>query len=134
MLSSDVMISTDNLKEIFGEKIFNRGRKYYEDGRVLVAIKFGDCLYAEVLGTQKYTLRVKLSDITLNECSCPMGHDCKHVVAALLSFLDGNYIDGDVIFLKMKSMDKQEIIDLLEEMARRDLKVEVPHCFRNHIC
>ena len=38
---------------LFGEKTFQRGKAYYEEGRVLSAIKIGNRGLGEVLGTDK---------------------------------------------------------------------------------
>ena len=75
---------------------FNRGRTYYDLGRVLLTYLGRDEAYFLVQGTQKYKVEFYLmadEDDFISDCSCPWGkagHFCKHQVAASL-FL-GDYL------------------------------------------
>ncbi|WP_157255154.1 SWIM zinc finger family protein [Palaeococcus ferrophilus] len=47
-------MDTEEVRRVFGDKIFSRGEKYYREGRVLSAIKIGDVVYARVRGNKTY--------------------------------------------------------------------------------
>ncbi len=75
------------------EAILERGRSYYRSGRVReLRLVAADRLQARVRGQQERAYRVELwiEDQELySHCSCPYSWGvCKHVVAALLAWLD----------------------------------------------
>ena len=64
-----------------------RGRYYHATGHVvtLACVTPDESYTAVVRGTQDYTVRLTYSERTwASDCSCPMGYDCKHAVAAML--------------------------------------------------
>lgn len=69
---------------------FERGQRYYREGRVVSAVRRGDALQAEVEGSQYLPYRVRVhfdeGGVTEALCSCPYdwGGWCKHIVASLL--------------------------------------------------
>ena len=69
----------------------SRGEKYFLSGRVrdlAQGDQDGEFL-ADVQGTELYTVRVIVDHegVSDEECSCPMGGDCKHVYALLKALL-----------------------------------------------
>ncbi|ADU51685.1 SNF2-related protein [Thermaerobacter marianensis DSM 12885] len=91
----EVLESLGEVLEAAPERIFWRGRDYADDGRVLdLAWGPGLALRAQVEGTAREPYRVAVwwdptSDRWQATCSCPYeGWPCKHVVAAVLRFLD----------------------------------------------
>ncbi|HET8994975.1 MAG TPA: SNF2-related protein [Rhodococcus sp. (in: high G+C Gram-positive bacteria)] len=78
-----------------GQPTFDRGRRYAESGAVV------DCGFDEeqlfgfgtIAGTRMYQAEIQLIpgprglEFEFGECSCPVGLDCKHTVALLLTLL-----------------------------------------------
>ncbi|MDQ1363159.1 MAG: hypothetical protein QG652_1020, partial [Pseudomonadota bacterium] len=91
-------IDADHIKRYFGPTYFSRGLDYWKRGNVVslnvMALSNREYeLSASVLGSEPEPYEV---DINLkqgisgiwgfkSECSCPLGYDCKHVVASLLA-------------------------------------------------
>ena len=64
-----------------------RGRSYHATGHVLklTCVNPDQAYTAIVRGSQDYTVTLTYSERTwASDCSCPMGYDCKHAVAAML--------------------------------------------------
>ncbi|AKB49520.1 hypothetical protein MSBRW_0267 [Methanosarcina barkeri str. Wiesmoor] len=79
-----------DLQDWAGGKATAKGIKYQEEGRVR-EIKYTSAgsLVARVEGTIEYFTEVSLENGKLSSiCTCPVGHDCKHGVAAVLEYLD----------------------------------------------
>lgn len=94
----DLRIEVSNLQRVVGERAHVRGRAYAEGGRVLTCNLDPErsLIEATVLGSGAvYTTHVRLHDYgdTLSvdggSCSCPVGVDCKHVVAAAITAASG---------------------------------------------
>src|SRR5215208_2902303 len=74
---------------------FQRGREYAREGAVVSLTRRGDVLQGEVEGSQPtpYRTRVALDAGGVADvgCECPYnwGGWCKHVVATLLTWIDG---------------------------------------------
>lgn len=79
-----------DLQDWTGEKATAKGIKYQEEGRVKeIKCTFSGSLVARVEGTIEYFTEVSLENGKLSSvCTCPVGHDCKHGVAAVLEYLD----------------------------------------------
>ena len=90
---------------VFGEKTFYRGKAYFEESRVLSAIKLENRVFGEVLGTEKYLTHITM-DGSGSSCTCPVKDNCKHGAALILQFLSGNYIDGDNIMHDLERAEK----------------------------
>ena len=85
-------LSVDALLKVFNPGAVQRGLSYLSQGRVLgVHADHGSRLVAVVTGSgvRPYTVHIDLpvdsGDVVDGLCSCPVGADCKHVVAALLA-------------------------------------------------
>ncbi|SHO52665.1 SWIM zinc finger family protein [Desulfopila aestuarii] len=78
-------IEPDDLRNMVGDTIFNRGRKYTHRVSHLSRIEDGS-LVAWVTGNRRYTTSVQPSDNGALDyfCSCPYQGLCKHVVAVVL--------------------------------------------------
>lgn len=101
----------------YGETIFGRGLGYFREGRVTNMIKFRGRLIGEVSGTVGYTTEVDMDDLRC-DCSCPYGGNCKHGVAVLLQYSDGGYVDCDEIMERVEEMDRDELLEVVEEFVR----------------
>ena len=79
-----------DLQDWAGGKATAKGIKYQEEGRVKeIKCTSAGSLVALVEGTIEYFTEVSLLNGKLSSiCTCPVGHDCKHGVAAILEYLD----------------------------------------------
>lgn len=87
---SDVL-DQDMLRELAGDRYYERGVRYFEQGHVSSMAQYGDRIVAEVRGTESYQVQLWLqSGNLLSRCSCPLGVDdlfCKHCVAVGLAWI-----------------------------------------------
>ncbi|WP_218257932.1 SWIM zinc finger family protein [Saccharolobus shibatae] len=107
-------LNESKIIERFGYSTFDKGKEYYNENRVLSAFINGDLLEGVVVGTNVYRTSVLLSDLS-NKCSCPLGGDCKHVVALLLFYLKNSdeVIDIPKLKDKLREKSKEELIDII---------------------
>lgn len=84
-----------SLIDAVGRPTFDRGKRYAASGAVV------DCEFDEeqlfgfgkIAGTRMYQAEIQLDpgpqglEFEYGECSCPVGYDCKHTVALLLTLL-----------------------------------------------
>ena len=89
-------ISQQDIVPFFNNLTFIRGRNYYHEGRVLTVEISDDRLTASATvkgsGSEKYHLGLGLFNkgsrtFLFSECDCPVGQNCKHVVATLLHLI-----------------------------------------------
>jgi hypothetical protein len=107
----------NKIKHVYGETIFDRGKGYFKEGRVLNVVKFRNKLFGEVIGTERYNTEVKLDDLQCN-CSCPYRHNCKHGVAVLLHYFSGEYTEGDEAMESIESASKEDLKEIIERLVR----------------
>lgn len=85
-------LSEQLIRDFSSEKSFARGASYYRQGYVLGLERRGPLLLAAVEGTEEtpYRVSVSLDGDYKADCSCPydFGGWCKHIVAALLVYLE----------------------------------------------
>ncbi|HEY3361333.1 MAG TPA: SWIM zinc finger domain-containing protein [Methanosarcina sp.] len=79
-----------DLQDWAGGKATAKGIKYQEEERVKeIKCTSSGSLVARVGGTIEYFTEISLKNGKLSSiCTCPVGHDCKHGVAAVLEYLD----------------------------------------------
>src|SRR3954464_15726346 len=67
----------------------DRGAEYQRSGRVLDVTRFDDfTVLGEVRGSKLYTVELlRKGQQWRNRCSCPVGVNCKHVVAVALHWI-----------------------------------------------
>ena len=82
-------ITDEEIKKICSPTIYNRGIKYYKEGRVHLKNRNPDSVTAAVDGEQLYYVHITFQNGRIGDylCTCPyyqtMGSACKHIVAAL---------------------------------------------------
>lgn len=86
------------IQSYFPSQYYTRGRKYYLDKKVQdIEIIDTDpentIIFATVYGTDTYEVSIELKKMDKvihfkDTCTCPMGRECKHVVATLLAALN----------------------------------------------
>jgi len=79
-----------DLQDWAGGKATAKGIKYQEEERVKEIKRTPEgSLVARVEGTTDYFTEISLIEGKLSSvCTCPVGHDCKHGVAAVLEYLE----------------------------------------------
>ncbi|MES3008235.1 MAG: DEAD/DEAH box helicase [Pseudomonadota bacterium] len=85
----------NDIKEMAPGTTFDRGLQYYHQRRATIRQNYPEQsrFIASVMGSGRNTYRVELSaenGILIGDCSCPIGGDCKHAVAAALQWLQEN--------------------------------------------
>ncbi|MEN8444074.1 MAG: DUF6880 family protein [Cyanobacteria bacterium J06555_13] len=87
---SDVL-DDDLLLALAGDRYFQRGVGYFEQGRVHSLAQYEERITAEVHGTETYQVQLWLQDgDLLSRCNCPLGTEgafCKHCVAVGLAWI-----------------------------------------------
>jgi hypothetical protein len=86
-----VKLSEQIIAELADAKSFERGLKYYKQGKVIYYEESDDEINATVLGTTEYEVVIELDDF-ITYCDCPYAEVtdyCKHVVAVLLTKVHG---------------------------------------------
>jgi uncharacterized Zn finger protein len=89
-----VSLTWEELNDWAGSRSVSRGRAYQREGRVKkLAISEDGRLLATVEGGDRYVVSVWLNagrkkhDKIESNCSCPVGHNCKHAVATVAAYL-----------------------------------------------
>ena len=85
------MINEKIIQKLTHPVSFERGLKYYQQGRVTKYSNLGNRLSAEVIGTGVYRVNIDLSDLEVS-CNCPAAERqdfCKHQIAVLLTYAKG---------------------------------------------
>lgn len=78
----------DDIDKIFAYQIIERGKKYYDEHKVIFLEKIEDRYFAIVEGNEKYVVVIKYDEenkIMQVYCSCPCEFYCKHIYAVILS-------------------------------------------------
>ncbi len=107
---------------------FNRGRQYVDQGAVVSLVRRGDTLQAEVEGSEPVPYRVGVTfdaaGVTSAACSCPYtyGGWCKHIVAALLAYINTpqEIEERPPLTELLSGLDRAALQDLLLGLAARD--------------
>lgn len=88
---SDIL-DEDLVCDLAGDLYFDRGLRYFEQGRVRNLAQYDEHITADVVGTETYQVHLWLQDHQLlSRCNCPLGVDalfCKHCVAVGLAWID----------------------------------------------
>ena len=97
-LASRLML--DDVRDIATASAFEKGQRYWRQARVvhLSVENGGTRIRARVRGSElrPYSQTIELEEVgpgdlaIAGECSCPVGQDCKHVVAALVATIARN--------------------------------------------
>ena len=84
---------------LFSQTIQNRGKIYWQHGRVNVTSFDGKTYTATVKGMRDYTTKVTLNgdEIVSSSCDCPYGSNCKHVAALMFEIRERNKNNKEVL-------------------------------------
>ena len=125
MTMDDLELTDPCIRRSFDERSFERGERYYRQGRVISAVRFGDTIWGMVEGRRAEPYRVTVEphlDGLLSRCSCPVGSRCKHGVALALRWLEepGSFVDGEAIIEDLGGRSREDLVDLAGGMIRSD--------------
>ena len=99
----DVTLSLSDIQDNFDQSTIIRGNEYYLDGRVGVVKSYKTTtsitftpritIFSTVNGRHNYEQKIVLPNeetrVVDGVCSCPIGYNCKHVVAVLFHLRNG---------------------------------------------
>lgn len=76
----------NQIRELCTEQSFQRGLRYFEEGRVQIREASSSQIVATVIGTDNYRVEIDLDNFSA-VCNCPYDLEgyCKHIVAAFLA-------------------------------------------------
>jgi len=114
--------------------VFHRGEEYYRSGAIYQFTVSGNSITAKVHGTYgNYTVKVEdVGNVLDWNCTCPYEGDvCKHIVAALLRYLEGDYEEVEPIEPEtpsaleqtLRAMSHQELLKLVLRLASEQADV-----------
>jgi hypothetical protein len=119
-------LGEDDIRRLFEEKVFARGVKYFEQGRIRRPFIYRDRIMAECHGTlpEDYSIRVDVLDGNfIASCSCAyaFGH-CKHIAAVLYAWLKrpGMFKDLGQSEDLLRKMDSGSLVDTIMDMIKYD--------------
>lgn len=91
MITLSDVLDEDLLLDLAGDRYFERGVDYFEQGLVHSLAQYDEHITAEVDGTETYRVQLWLEDNELMaRCTCPLGVEglfCKHCVAVGLAWI-----------------------------------------------
>ena len=125
------LLSRPTLKELAGERSFERGLAYFRNGAVERLVSHGNRITARVVGSDNYTVKLWPDGNDFGwDCTCPMGQDgefCKHLVATGLAWLaagsgTGKQASSEIESIRkfLEASDKLTLVNLLAEHACED--------------
>jgi predicted secreted protein len=117
------------IRELCTEQSFQRGLRYFEEGRVKITEASSSRIVATVIGTDSYRVEIDLDDFSA-ACNCPYDLEgyCKHIVAALLAIdnepekVDGMMDEFSKELEKMHALLERTEPDVLNDFFRIEMK------------
>jgi len=123
-------LSEKDAENYIPDPYFQRGRNYYHSGTISDTVRRGNRIegYCEGSASEPYHVVVTLGkeSIVGDECSCPMGGGCKHVVALLLAWVhqSDEFIEHEPVDSALAGKTKDELIALIQAMLQRSPGLE----------
>jgi uncharacterized Zn finger protein len=129
-MSALLNLSEATIRQYASQESLQRGRDYYEEGAVLSVTRRGNQLLAAVQGSEylPYRVRITLGPGTLAQatCSCPYdwGGYCKHVIAALLTFIHQPEQVEEQLTIEaiLAQLDRAQLQTLLLKLVEHSLR------------
>jgi hypothetical protein len=119
-------LKEEEVRSLFEDKIFDRGVKYFEQGRVQRPFVYRDSIMAECQGTmpENYYVRVDMRGGNfVASCTCPYAFGyCKHIAAVMYGWLKrpGMFKDLGHSEDLLKKMDKGSLVEIVIDMIKYD--------------
>ena len=142
----DIDITISDIRNNFDKRTIYRGKNYYKDNRVVEMNSFITTdkkrltpkvtIFSKVNGTrlykQKIVLPTEYDNMIDGECSCPVGYNCKHVVAVLFKLLEDNKSNNNILSLEdnksnnreKKDIEAQNWINKFTTISNEQLKIK----------
>lgn len=116
-----IKLDLNRIKTLSTQSSFERGMRYFEEGRVKIKEASPSKVVASVAGTDNYRVEVDLKDLSAT-CTCPYDWEgyCKHIVATLLA-IDKNREEIESM-MKRSSSELERMETVLERTKARALK------------
>ncbi|WP_319560710.1 SWIM zinc finger family protein [Marispirochaeta sp.] len=109
-------MNLSNFEQYIDVRILERGREYWESGRVSNMHWDDECIVATVRGGDLYQVEIDLEGAQIDSvfCDCPYDWDeyCKHVVAVLFALKH----DG------MPESDRETLDDIIQAMSPEEMR------------
>jgi len=84
----------EEINKIFKYPIIQRGKQYYEEGKIKFLEKIENRYFAIVEGTEKYVVIIKYNEQEKRMqvyCTCPCEFYCKHIYAVILAIRNNKF-------------------------------------------
>jgi uncharacterized Zn finger protein len=121
------ILHQETIRRLAGDRTFERGRAYHQEGRVADLVRQPGALTARVRGEAEYEVRLWVKDDNLAyRCTCPVGQEqafCKHAVAVALTWLASPQgilsasVDRDAVMAALDTIPRTGLVELLAEEA-----------------
>lgn len=113
-------ISRSALRQLAGERSFERGQVYFDEERVRGLVEFEGTVAATVEGTEDYRVKLWADRGSLRySCDCPFadeGNFCKHCVAvglAWISEINTGITKLDDVRALLERHEKRKLIEII---------------------
>jgi uncharacterized Zn finger protein len=122
-------LTRDDIRAWVGEATFRRGESYV-DTAIFDTRRTGRTLKARCQGTASQPYRVEATigsrGVERDDCTCPVGKQCKHVAALLLAWLEDpdGFVEVEDLEAALERRDKPELIALIRHMLARHPELE----------
>ena len=119
-------LKVEEVSLLFEDKIFERGVKYFEQGRIRRPFVYRESLMAECQGTlpEDYHIRVDLREGNfVASCTCPYAFGyCKHIAAVLIAWVKNPSMFKDLGQAEslLRRMDKGSLVEIVLDMVKYD--------------
>src|SRR5579859_2133529 len=141
-LRNDLLEAIERFLGLVSSKTFKRGRGYFTSGSVrdLNCVEPNYLYTAVVRGGEDYEVGLEFNDGDwAAECSCPVGMDCKHIVAALLELRKRANGNGQgTPAADLETSKRMRIGGKIMELAKRPVSQKtsrgVPQPSRSPVC
>ena len=113
----------DYIEDDFNYQIKERGKNYYENGRVIKCVKNKNNYLAKVRGSSNKPYEVQVYN-TIDgldyKCTCPCDFPCKHIYATILAITNQEY---EIVNLKNEIKEhKSNLQSIIEKIPAEKLK------------
>lgn len=123
-------LTQEEVASFFDDRSFSRGRNYYNNDAIQHPMIQGSTIKGQCYGTAPVPYRVKVSlndsGIVSADCSCPLGGNCKHCVALLLTWIHepDEFSLVEELTSALADWDKDALIALINTMVERKPELE----------